>query len=202
LGFLAFQNFDGGIALRVSGTNGYIEIDFYKGNKLVATLKKYTYSDNDKDDLSSYLEEIIGSSDKTPDTDGDGLSDYKEYLINTNPKNSDTDDDGIPDGEDKCPTMRNIGVIALKVSESYEIDRACVGGSCTSKIFDRDIYTFELDETPEEVPVKVRVMLCHARSIFNVCVKADYWEISGTVSRGESTSLCNLICLRQRLLHY
>jgi len=83
-----------------------------------------------------------------------------------------------------------VGVVILKVSEPYEIDRACVNGACKTKIFDRDVYTFRLGSTPEKVDVKVKVMLCHQRTIFNICVKADFWDIWDEVYRDSSTSLC------------
>jgi len=97
LWIFSIRNFKGGVAVGVMGNDGYVEVDLYEGSKLIAVLKKFTYTDKDKDGLSSYLEKVVGSSDEKADTDGDGLNDYKEFLLGTDPRNPDTDGNGLSD---------------------------------------------------------------------------------------------------------
>jgi hypothetical protein len=150
-----------------------------------------TDPDTDGDGLSDGDEvEYYHTDPLRPDTDKDGLSDGREARLGTDPKDPDTDGDGIEDGADKCPRTPNKGKVTLKVPEPYEIDRACVEGSCTSKTFDRDVYTIELGSSPPRVFVKAKVMLCLQRTVFNICAKAEYWDVSGYVGLDSSTSLC------------
>ncbi|MGV6938643.1 S-layer homology domain-containing protein [Paenibacillus sp. CMM36] len=60
-----------------------------------------TKLDSDKDGLSDYKEEMIGTDKLKPDTDGDGLTDGQEVnLIGTNPLKIDTDGNGVNDGDE------------------------------------------------------------------------------------------------------
>jgi hypothetical protein len=58
-------------------------------------------ADADNDNISDYIEELIGTDINKKDTDEDGLDDYLEFLVlETDPLKIDTDDNGICDGDE------------------------------------------------------------------------------------------------------
>lgn len=59
--------------------------------------------DTDKDGISDYIEELIGTDINKSDTDEDGLNDYLEFFIlETDPLMKDTDNNGVLDGDEDC----------------------------------------------------------------------------------------------------
>ena len=77
---------------------------------------EFIYSeDQDQDGLPVRMEELLGTSDETPDSDEDGLTDYEELngwasalvdeTFTSNPALADTDQDGLLDPDDSEPSV-------------------------------------------------------------------------------------------------
>ena len=76
-----------------------------KSNEIIVSNAEGVFSselvDTDSDNISDYIEDIIGTDINKSDTDDDGLDDYFEFfIVETDPLKIDTDDNGVFDGDE------------------------------------------------------------------------------------------------------
>ena len=78
-------------------------IELYGSYPVLPLRSDPTSIDGDKDGLSDWFENVLGTNPLNKDTDNDGKEDKDEINIGLDPLYWDTDHDGISDGEDKNP---------------------------------------------------------------------------------------------------